>query len=89
MVDVGWVAGAEQGRWRLVRQRRAEEALAAKREHRQRRTVHPPVLRVLALDPVTGRSACGYRDTLALGTAWFDTPVGNRCAECAWRLATG
>jgi hypothetical protein len=89
MVDVGYVAGAERGRWQEARRLRAEEALAARREHRPRRTIHPPVLRVHALDPDTGRSACGYRDTVALGTAWFDTPPANRCAECAWRLATG
>jgi hypothetical protein len=84
---VGWVAGAEQGRWRVARQRRFEEAQAARRQHRTRRTVKPPLLRVHALDPATGRSACGYRDTLALNTDWFETPVANRCAECVWRLA--
>jgi hypothetical protein len=59
------------------------------REHRRRRPIQSPVLLVHALDPVTGRSACGYRDTLALTTEWLDTPVANRCAECAWRLAAG
>ena len=87
MEAVSWVAGAEQGRWRMARERRLEEAQAARREHRKRRPVKPPVLRVHALDPETGRSACGYRDTLPLTTDWFDTPTANRCAECVWRLA--
>lgn len=86
---MGWVAGAEQGRWRLARQRRIEEAQAARREHRRRRPVRPPALRVHALDPVTGRAACGFRDTLPLSTDWFETPPAYRCPECVWRLATG
>jgi hypothetical protein len=85
---VGYVAGAERGRWHLIRQRHVEEARAAHREHRARRAIEKPALRLHAIDPETGRSVCGYGDTVALSTAWFDTPTAYRCAECVWRMAT-
>lgn len=82
------MAGAEPGRWRLIRQRGAEEALAARREHWARRPVALPTLRVHAIDPVTGDSACGYQGAVTLKTSWYETPVANRCPQCVWRMAS-